>query len=441
MNELTPKEINQIKSLLPIKIDPTTEAEARKLYEMSCNGSRDLIEKLASKEFIDFSSEERLDFINAVHNGMFEAQEHIIDSVLSCDEISDSRELIFTGIMDAIAWTLINFELAHARRLYKEQKKVDLKNSNFESVVLASRQFRLENKNSMPLISDLTSFVQVGDILARTEKGTVIAEVKEGAVNKKFVDFLHFYEAYKCEKSMDLFKETLDKKNIKQLDRMIRQKNRMKHVANIMTSGDDVDPDSGKRIVISDASVSVDRWITEFNESLDNKDNKSFLLNVIDNCLFLGYYFNEDSIKFGPIAFNFWFEQFGATDGSPRTTIFNSMLVPLGLPIFSYFIDPEHKFDLLYKRKHVCMGLNVPAFLAECERNEVKFRYGNNRETSQLEQEGYCPYKFRGKSIFLSSNGKEFCLSDGIFIRIFFHFQSPISTIKAMFENLSSEAD
>ena len=252
-------------------LDPATETEARQLYEMACNGSRDVLEKLNGKNFSDFSREEGIEFITAVHNGMFNAQEHIVNSILNDNNKNDSRELIFTGIMDSIAWTMINLELAHARRLYKEQKKVDLKNSNFESVVHASRQFRLEKNNSIPLISDLTSFVQVGDILAKTDKGTAIVEVKEGSVNKKLVEFLQFYEEYKCEKSMELFKETLDKKKNKQLERMIRQKNRMNHVAKIITNGDDIDPDSGKRIIIPDDPVSVDRWINKFNKILENK--------------------------------------------------------------------------------------------------------------------------------------------------------------------------
>lgn len=433
MNELTPQQINQIKSLRPRRLDPATEEEARNLYEMACNGSREVFDKLKGKDFASFTREEGKEFISAVHNGMFSAQEHIVGALLDGSEISDSRELIFTGIMDSIAWQMIRLELAHARRLYKEQKKVDLKNSNFESVVRASRQFRSEKKDSIPLISDLTPFIQVGDILANSEQGTAIVEVKEGVVNKKFVDFLQFYEEYKCEKSMELFKENLDKKNTKQFERMIRQKNRMKHVAKIMTSGDDVDPDSGKRIVIPDEPIPVDRWITEFNEALDNKDNKNYFLNVIDNCLFQGYYFNEEWINTGPVAFNIWFEQFGATDDCPRTTAFNSMIVPLALPIFNYFIKPDHKFDLLYMRKHVCMGLHVPAFLAQCEKNGINVRYGTNKETSKLEQLGHSPYKLNGKSIFLSKNEKEFCLGDGIFIWIFFHFQNPISTINAMF--------
>lgn len=110
------------------------------------------------------------------------------------------------------------------------------------------------------------------------------------------------------------------------------------------------------------------------------------------------------------------------------------MRIPLALPIFTYFTSTEHKFDLLYMRKHVCMGLNVPLFLAECEKNGIKVRHGTNKETSKFEQLGYSPYKLNGKSIFLSKNEKEFCLGDGIFIRIFFHFQNPISTIKAMFD-------
>ena len=434
--ELSKKQANNIRRLAGFRIDPSIEEETRILYQLACNGSKEVLEKYKHIDFEDYSEEMRQEFILAVHSGMYEAQSIITKAILGKEEISDSRDLIFTGIADAIAWQLIHLELAHARRLFKEQKKVDTKNSNFSSVVTACEHIKSQDKFSIPLISDLTSFVQVGDLLIKSLQGTTISEVKEGKVNKEFIDFLSFYDEFRCEKSMELFKSQLDTKKLQQFNRFLRQKDRMKHAAKIIMTGNDVDPDTGKKIVIPDDPVFVDRWITEFSEDLKNKEDKSYKVRVIDNCLYIGYYFNQDSVSFGPGAFWAWLESSEATEDSPCTSMIHAMTHPLALPIFNFFINEEDKYNLLFSRKHACVGLNIPAFLNECSKNGISYRFGNNKETSKLEQAGLNPFKFQKKSIYLSMVDKEFALSDGLFVRIFFHFQNPISTVKAILESL-----
>jgi hypothetical protein len=58
-----------------------------------------------------------------------------------------------------------------------------------------------------------------------------------------------------------------------------------------------------------------------------------------------------------------------------------------------------------------------------------------------MEQEGAKLYRFQGKAIFIGTGTHEVCLSDGMFMRIFFHGQRPIATVKAILGNLSTEPD
>jgi hypothetical protein len=77
----------------------------------------------------------------------------------------------------------------------------------------------------------------------------------------------------------------------------------------------------------------------------------------------------------------------------------------------------------------------VEAFLAKCQKEGVEVRFGTNRETSQLEQMGVKLYRHKGRSIFLGNGKVEKGLADGVFLRMLFHGQKPVSLIKAILSN------
>jgi len=112
----------------------------------------------------------------------------------------------------------------------------------------------------------------------------------------------------------------------------------------------------------------------------------------------------------------------------------------LALPVFNRQIPHEKMFDLLFGRLQICMGVNVEAFLAKCQREGITVRSGTNRETSQLEQLGGRLYRHNGKSIFLGNGKVEMGLADGVFLRMLFHGQKPISLIKAILDNTPGSA-
>lgn len=331
--------------------------------------------------------------------------------------------------------------MCHARRLYKEQVQPNLKHSNFDSVVLASEHIVKEHPDAMPLISDLTSFIQVGDILANIPgEGMIISEVKEGKENKRIVDFMHFYSESKCDRALQMFCEQSGPKSVKQLERMVRQAGRMAHFTEIVSKGISKDPDTGQTIQIPEQEVQIETWDEELNDLLANPEGKGWAIHVIDDCLFLGCYFEKKMAAAGHIIFNGWFDSCGGTESCPRARFLDSMKIPLALPVFNRQIPHEKMFDLLFGRLQICMGVNVEAFLAKCQREGITVRSGTNRETSQLEQLGGRLYRHNGKSIFLGNGKVEMGLADGVFLRMLFHGQKPISLIKAILDNTPGSA-
>lgn len=425
-----------LKTLSPKAFPPEYEELTKTLYIKACQGSRHLWDQMTDFDTLRNNDELREQFYNSANQGMMSAQDDIVAIVLSGEKIDFSKELIIRGIADAIAWQLLGNQLAYARRFFKAKAQPDLYNSNFESVVLAAKESLRSKPNTVSLISDLTSFIQVGDLLECTpKKGLKIVEVKEGAMNAKIGDFMHFYMQSQCDRALYYFAQKEGEQAFKQLQRMSRQASRMSYVASVIGTGEGVDPDTNEQIKIPEPFFPIETWDGQLNHALENAHNKGWAVDVIDNCLFLGVYASDHMRIGGHIIFNKWFDKMGGTPECPRNILFDCMHNPLALPIFSRNISDEYKFDVLFGRKQVCMGICIESLLNECKKVGYSVRLATNKEQGHLDKTGNRPYKHKGKSIFIGNDKNEFVLMDGIFLRIMFHGQSPISVIRTIIEN------
>ncbi|MNY61907.1 hypothetical protein D3C86_1986500 [compost metagenome] len=78
------------------------------------------------------------------------------------------------------------------------------------------------------------------------------------------------------------------------------------------------------------------------------------------------------------------------------------------------------------------MGICVELLLSECEKAGFSVRFATKKEQGHLNQTDNRPYKHKGKSVFIGRGSKEFVLMDGVFLRVMFHGQSPISVIRTI---------
>lgn len=410
------------------------EEQVRALYDQACCGSRAHWEKIHSPEEFKSNKNLRHDFMFSAHKGMREAQDSIIKAIQS-DPFPTSHEIcLYRGIADAIGWQILGMQLCYARRFFKGYQQPNLRNCNFGSVVEAANNLIKEKPNSIPLICDLTSFIQVGDIIQfDPQTGITICEVKEGDANSRIFDFMHFLMESKCERAFQLFAIREGKESVKQLGRMFRQTARMAHVGEVMSQGTGSDPDTKELVRIPEKFIQIDSWDEELNETIDNSQSKGWAINVIDNCLFVGCYSESPMKQAGHIIFNGWFDSCGGNEQCPRGRMIDSMQIPLALPLFCRSIPPEVMFDLLFGRKQICMAISIEGLLKECGKVGLSVREASNKETSKLEQRGAKPFKHNKHAICISDGGgKEIVLMDGIFLRSMFHGQKPISLIRSI---------
>ena len=97
-----------------------------------------------------------------------------------------------------------------------------------ESVITAVEHFHKQDDFNFALISDLTSFIDIGDILLIKDKQIQIVECKEGDVQKKVFDFLD----YASQDDFDVTKIDYSDKNHKffdQVERTLKQMEKILH--------------------------------------------------------------------------------------------------------------------------------------------------------------------------------------------------------------------
>lgn len=420
--------------LRPMAMPAQLEEEAKRLFEGVCCGSRSLwpIDSEGLKD-----PELRTKFYRLAHDGMWEAQERFLKRIEGGTPMVPGEEALYRTAMDSIAWQMLQGQLCYARRVYRDKKQPSLHHSNLESVVGTARYLREQAPDAMPLITDLTTFVQIGDIfLADPSRGFSIIEVKAGKKNNEIGKLAAFYKQSECEHFKQIVSQTETKHTIKQFERMLRQMDRMDFAKELIGKGKAQDPDSKQDIYIPEPFIPIEEWDVELNEIMDRASEKGWAIDVIDDCLFVGAY-AKHMLRPAPIAFLGWLNEFSNGEFLPVARLVDCVGEPLTLPIFSIPTTPERMMDLLFGRIHVCMGISIPGLVEACEKNGITARGPRNKaERKWIHDTRGEAIKYKGQALVLERNEKTMIPAAGIFGRCLFQFQRPMSFINAMFENL-----
>lgn len=431
-----PKIPEKIEKRLRLKmLRPELEPLARELVELACAGSRGLWGELTPERMKEDANLRRR-FHELAHGGMFAAQEKMVDRITNGEPLDFSEQLLFRAIADTIAWGMLGGQLCYARRIYKSHRQPDLSQSNFASVLRVARELREQDPGCMPLIADLTSFVQVGDIMSvSADRRMSYIEVKEGKHNKLVMDLAMFYEASGCEAFREVVEKTESAKTVKQMERVLRQKARMTHLRNVMTTGEATDPDTGEEVRIPGPFFEMASW----DESLVNLTNKakeaqSWAYDV-KGPIFMGAYAGDLTPR-GHLMFLMALSIEGDVDQDYHIIrLADCMHTPLAPPVFSGVLADEVKMDLLFGRMNVCIAVSIPRLIEVCEMAGMDVRYATRKELGRAKAAGIEPIVHQGKGLMFSLAGNEMMLLAGVILRALFHGQQPESVLRHYLEN------
>lgn len=255
--------------------------------------------------------------------------------------------------------------------------------------------------------------------------------MKEGKVNKQIAKILA--EMPTLVDDSDVPNHFADKPASfqKQVQRTLRQKQRMQSLQETLSNDEGIDASTGISVKILDSPTNVGTWYSSIVDLSKQCDSKGYAIDVIQDCLYIGCY---DTSRFktpGQLVFEGWFSGMGATPDCPRTSLVNCMMDPLGLPIYNLPIPDELKFDLLFGRKHISLGIHMQKLIEICISIGIPIRLADIKETARLKQKNKYLWKYNGQAIVFGEVTEQSCLGEGFALRVFYHGKKPVDTMIA----------
>lgn len=401
------------------------------------------------------------EFFIKVHKGFGLAQKEIIDSILlvnskilQCNKYLkkarqennkeelrkykiekinlEYHEKVFRKFADSIAWQLLHSQLHIVRRLYKSYKITPINSSNLKHGRAFVNWYNKKNPKSFALLSDITSFIQIGDVLILDSnlKGIGILELKEGKTNEEILDFIETLKDTKeCQKKLifDFLREKGEKK-FKQFMRSLKQDIRNLSTISIINKSYGKDFDTGVNVIISEGKFELDHFNDQVLKLLKITDREFSSTDIIDNCLLVGIYPSE---LFGLNSLKMW--RTLKNINYPIINFRDSFSVPCATPPFLVGIGEKNVLDLLFLRKHLFLCLDFNEWFKLANGIGIEAKWLSRKQTTQLLQKRIIeqkPFTFKERAIEFSNGKEKMKLEEGILARIFFDLVSPLSALE-----------
>ncbi|WP_144559737.1 hypothetical protein [Bacillus thuringiensis] len=344
-------------------------------------------------------------------------------------EIIKYKERVLRKTADAIAWQLLNNDRTVIRRLYKHIPPVEVFNSNVKHDMEAVENIFQDDNTIFPLINDLTSFIQIGDLLVREYNNPRLRliELKEGKVNEEIGRLIGEYTEFPCDRRLYFQLSEKDTKFHKQFKRYIKQEKRALEATDIINSGMGKDEVTGLDIKIIDDVFYTKHFDDDISTMLEDVDKRNYSLKIIDECLIVGVY-NASEI---PIyeGFDVWKDSMGID--FPTINFVQFINAPVAFPLFLHPFSINDKVKLINGEKVICMSLDINKWFKLLEQKDMKVNILSKKQTVRLNTvpSHSKSFEYNDQAVEIECGEMKQILHDGIFERMFNQFLKPSSAV------------
>jgi hypothetical protein len=351
------------------------------------------------------------------------------------------KDKVVRHLMDGLAWQITGGQLYVSRQLYKEVEDTrTLRSSNIESLQRVAAEL-----NAVPedfaMITDLTSYVQIGDLILKKPGSITLVEVKEGDKNLAHINIIEELLSTEITPDEIVKKHALTEKDMEQIDRQFRQMLEMENFGNIVNHDKGRILKTGQEFKIITPDEPTPYYRDRLAKLYDQLKERNLLgYDVIDKCLHIGLYKGPFREK-GPIMLKSLAEQKNA-----KYIIINYLQVldSLNRPLFDLPFPKDFIFDILFSRVLLFFMLDLDEYMAMAPNFGMKAEWASRSETHKAKEAA------GGKALFLLDNRaikismdraadvklpkeSEFFITGGPFTKIFFDHILPSYT---MYSNL-----
>lgn len=308
----------------------------------------------------------------------------VLNTIINEQNKIDFKIKILRHFADFIAWQVLGGHYYKARRFYSGKKeRPDLLNTNLESVVKIVDIFHRNDEKDFALITDLTSFIDVGDILLIKYNSICVIECKSG---EKQIIANEFLENIMCDNWQEVV-EDLGKshgknalKIIEQAQRTINQIDKSRKLVNFLNDDRGKDAFSDMEIEIFESKIPEQKYYDELINSFEESklDNSSY--GIIEDIIYYAIY-RSPKTQIAYEIFNKMVEQLDLKTVS--CDYLHLLELPLKEPLFFKPFGEEIIIDLLTERIKLYLAIDLDKLIFLFNQKGFEARWMTRKETNK----------------------------------------------------------
>lgn len=392
-----------------------------------------------------------------VHKGFKQAQELILNEVLklqdstkklnndlkSCRRSKETKkakeieneitlvkhkEVILRSFIDFIAWQFLGGQYYKVRRFYDARENTNsrptLASSNIQSIVDAVEYYHSQDESNFALISDLTSFIDIGDLLLLQDGQVTPIELKEGQTNEEVFQFITEISKKEINTCPYSLISNPNEKFFKQVNRVLNQMKRGYKLTDFLKDEKGKDPFTDSEVRVNKDAYQVESYIDIVNSLFKSLEKKDWAYTIFEDVITIGLYqnelFNMGDILLPELNKKMFGKEF------PVINYLQKLHTPINEPIYYQGLSKEHIFDLFFGRIRMLISINLDNFIALCNTNGLNARYLTKKETmnSKKRHKNIDLFEWKKQAIIID---EKLTLCGGIIGRMVFDFTKPSS--------------
>lgn len=343
----------------------------------------------------------------------------------------DYKILVLRHFADFIAWQVFQGHHYKARRFFSgDRNRPDLLNTNLESVVAIVKQLHSENEYNFALISDLTTFIDIGDILLVEKSGINVIECKEGHTQS---DVHKFLEDIQHDDWRDAIKKLVEQDTsngkaktgrfLDQAMRTVKQWDKGIKLREFIKNESGPDPFSEKNIEIIEVHKPDEYYYKELINAIDKAKKEGSTYEIINNIIYYAV-FTGDKIRYSSGIFKFMSDKI---PNKIAVDYISMIKVPIRHPLFFKPLGKETFFDLLFGRLKIYLAIDIDALLSFLNENGVKAEWMTTKETHRSKERGGKMFVYKNRAIKVYTGDKNVILGDAFIVKLLYDNLTPAS--------------
>ncbi|HLO83946.1 MAG TPA: hypothetical protein VK203_02875 [Nostocaceae cyanobacterium] len=333
-----------------------------------------------------------------------------------------------------------------ARKLYSGRtNEVNLSESNIKHAIQVMNELHATYPDSIGLISDITSFIGIGDILFQNFDRLSVIELKQGKMNEVVKNII--LEGEKAGIATEILISQVEKnynKDIsKQTQRMINQSIRMTRLSHIINTGASIDNNLRLPSLIFDKTLDSTSFTSTLIEMVDKllMSNEHWQYEIVENCIHIGVCKNS----FYTIGCNLISNSIFSKSGK-NFPVFNYIKFCLDDPLSEpYFIKPftnEQLVAMTLGKVIIFIAINFDELINIFRNFGLKADWISRKKTNEVNSDfNNKNFTFNHQSIQVSLNDDlVFFVGGGLVFRIIFSHILPSCIAQSMINNLMNES-